>query len=40
VVCAMAPASFLSVGSWYQDFSQTTDEEVETLMGKALGTPA
>lgn len=40
VVCAMAPASFLSVGSWYQDFSQTTDEEVEQLMGKALGTPA
>ncbi len=40
VVCAMAPASFLSVGSWYQDFSQTTDDEVERLMGKALGSPA
>jgi len=37
VVCAMAPASFLSVGSWYEDFSQTTDEEVEDLMGKAMG---
>lgn len=36
VVCAMAPASFLSVGSWYRDFSQTTDEEVEELMSKAL----
>lgn len=40
VVCVMAPASFLSVGSWYRDFSQTTDEEVDRLMGKALGTPA
>jgi putative phosphoribosyl transferase len=39
VVCAMAPASFLSVGSWYQDFSQTTDDEVERLMGKALDRP-
>lgn len=37
VVCAMAPPSFLSVGSWYEDFSQTTDEEIEALMAKALG---
>ncbi len=37
VICAMAPASFLSVGSWYEDFTQTTDEEVEDLMAKALG---
>lgn len=40
VVCAMAPASFVSVGSWYEDFSQTTDEQVEQLVAKALGTPA
>lgn len=33
VVCAAAPPSFLSVGSWYDDFSQTTDEEVDDLMG-------
>ena len=38
-VCARAPARFLAVGEWYQDFSQTTDEEVRALL-KETPTPA
>jgi predicted phosphoribosyltransferase len=33
VVCALTPRFFQSVGSWYEDFSQTTDEEVRKLLG-------
>lgn len=32
VVCYMAPDNFSSVGEWYEDFSQTTDEEVRQLL--------
>jgi len=32
VVCAMTPESFQAVGVWYNDFSQTTDDEVRALM--------
>jgi predicted phosphoribosyltransferase len=32
VVCLMTPEPFLAVGVWYQDFSQTTDEEVVALL--------
>jgi len=32
IVCAITPDPFFSVGSWYQDFSQTTDEEVGQLL--------
>jgi putative phosphoribosyl transferase len=32
VVCARTPAPFAAVGQWYTDFSQTTDEEVRSLM--------
>ena len=28
VVCALTPEPFYAVGLWYQDFSQTTDDEV------------
>jgi putative phosphoribosyl transferase len=31
-ICARAPESFSAVGQWYLDFSQTTDEEVQTLL--------
>jgi predicted phosphoribosyltransferase len=35
-VAVMTPADFMGVGQWYQDFSQTTDEEVrELLSGRA-----
>jgi predicted phosphoribosyltransferase len=32
VVCVQAPDPFLAVGYWYEDFSQTTDEEVRDLL--------
>jgi putative phosphoribosyl transferase len=38
VVCAFTPADLYSVGQWYQDFSQTTDQEVRTLLSRATFT--
>ncbi len=35
VICARVPRRFYSVGSFYQDFEQTTDEEVSKLLAKA-----
>jgi putative phosphoribosyl transferase len=35
IVCAATPASFRGVGQFYQDFSQTTDEEVRELLARA-----
>jgi predicted phosphoribosyltransferase len=32
VICAITPEPFHAVGVWYQDFSQTTDEEVRDLL--------
>ena len=32
VVCASTPEPFLAVGLWYDDFSQTTDDEVRELL--------
>jgi putative phosphoribosyl transferase len=32
LVCAETPESFAAVGQWYDDFSQTTDEEVRQLL--------
>jgi predicted phosphoribosyltransferase len=32
VVCAVTPDPFYAVGLWYQNFSQTTDEEVRELL--------
>jgi predicted phosphoribosyltransferase len=37
VVCAVTPEPFHSVGLWYQDFSQTTDNEVRALLAHAAG---
>ena len=34
VVCAMTPEPFHAVGRWYEDFSQTTDEEVRALLSQ------
>ena len=34
VICAITPAPFQAVGRWYQDFSQTTDEEVEAVLSR------
>jgi predicted phosphoribosyltransferase len=35
VVCAETPEPFQAVGLWYNDFSQTTDEEVHDLLERA-----
>lgn len=48
VVCAETPEPFWAIGNWYDDFSQTTDEEVRRLLAQGrestdrerlLGTP-
>lgn len=33
-VCARAPEPFRAVGLWYHDFSETTDDEVRSLLGQ------
>jgi putative phosphoribosyl transferase len=35
VVCAVTPEPFYAVGNWYEDFSQTSDEEVRELLERA-----
>jgi putative phosphoribosyl transferase len=35
IVCIVAPEQFGAVGSWYDDFGQTTDEEVLALLDDA-----
>ena len=35
VVCASAPEFFQAVGQYYEDFSQTSDEEVSELLARA-----
>jgi putative phosphoribosyl transferase len=34
VVCIRTPRSFQAVGQWYDDFSQTTDDEIRALLGR------
>jgi len=35
IVCAMAPEWFQAVGQFYEDFSQTSDDEVRELLARA-----
>jgi predicted phosphoribosyltransferase len=35
VVCARTPAPLRAVGLWYEEFSQTTDQEVRELLARA-----
>ena len=35
ILCAMTPTPFHAVGAWYEDFSQTTDAEVQQLLKAA-----
>jgi predicted phosphoribosyltransferase len=35
IVCAATPEPFYAVGLWYEDFSQTTDEEVRELLARS-----
>jgi putative phosphoribosyl transferase len=37
VICATTPDPFYAVGLWYEDFSQTTDEEVRELLAQSTG---
>ncbi|HEV8037397.1 MAG TPA: phosphoribosyltransferase [Bryobacteraceae bacterium] len=36
VVCVSTPESFYAVSMWYQDFSQTSDEEVRLLLESSM----
>ena len=36
IVCAVTPQHFQGVGLWYDDFSQTSDEEVRELLKRAV----
>lgn len=31
-ICLVTPKPFIAVGNWYENFSQTTDEEVQSLL--------
>jgi putative phosphoribosyl transferase len=35
VVCAQVPDGFAAVGQWYEDFAQTSDDEVRALLAEA-----
>lgn len=35
VRCLQTPAPFMAVGAWYEDFRQTTDDEVRELLDRA-----
>jgi putative phosphoribosyl transferase len=39
MICAFMPEFFYGVGQFYEDFSQTTDEEVRELLAKAKDEP-
>jgi predicted phosphoribosyltransferase len=38
VVCLATPEPFLAVGRWYREFSQTSDDEVKSLLARAWAT--
>jgi putative phosphoribosyl transferase len=40
LVCVETPAPFFGIGMWYQDFTQTTDEEVVACLDRAAASPA
>src|SRR5687767_7305496 len=35
VICAVTPEPFLAVGEWYEDFTQTSDADVQDLLRRA-----
>jgi putative phosphoribosyl transferase len=37
VICLETPAHFLAIGEWYQDFTQTSDQEVVALLRGPAG---
>lgn len=40
VVCPFQPSPFIGVGRWYDDFTQTTDAEVQKILALHSKTPA
>lgn len=40
VLCLRTPERFYAVGAWYDDFSQTSDEEVQALLLQAQPSPS
>jgi erythromycin esterase-like protein/predicted phosphoribosyltransferase len=40
VVCAVTPQQFRAVGLWYEDFSETSDDEVRELLARTRRPPA
>jgi predicted phosphoribosyltransferase len=36
IVCAVTPEPFYAISQYYDDFSQTSDEEVQKLLGRAF----
>lgn len=40
VICATTPEPFVAIGAWYEDFRQTTDEEVQSLLDQAAARQA
>jgi predicted phosphoribosyltransferase len=40
VVCTRRPDPFLAVGMWYEDFTQTSDDEVRDRLDRASEVPA
>jgi predicted phosphoribosyltransferase len=40
VICAVTPEPFLAVGEWYEDFTQTSDSDVQDLLRRAAGAGA
>jgi len=40
IVCLRTPPDFMAVGAWYEDFSQTTDEEVRQLLADSAAQAA
>jgi predicted phosphoribosyltransferase len=37
LICLHTPRAFMAVGQWYQQFDQTSDEQVVELLEKARG---
>jgi predicted phosphoribosyltransferase len=40
VICAVTPQPFHAVGLWYEEFTQTTDEEVRELLARSAAAAA
>lgn len=39
LVCILMPPAMLSIGSWYEEFPQTSDDEVRRLLEQAAAAP-